>query len=158
MDIRPISYDYLLEHQELMQAHYDEVWGSKLSDQTLVLPDSETYRQLESQNMFVVLGGFIGDKLIGYATGYYSPYMHNIAIFFGTIDSIYLRPEHRKGINGAKLLKAMMNWFADIGVDQISINVSIGTAADKLLSRLGYKPTEHHYLINSQELNHGRRG
>ena len=79
------------------------------------------------------------DVFVGYALYSISPMTHSAGVRVAISDSLYLRPDHRKGALGIRFLRESERILRDAGVDMIVQNVR--TSSVKLagvLERLNY--------------------
>ena len=91
----------------------------------------------------LVLGAWSGSDLVGCVIGltFVPPYSERVVAG----DFIwYVRPEHRGGMVGVRLMKMFENWAVDAGAAQILTGATSGIKSERaaaLLERLGFVPT-----------------
>jgi GNAT superfamily N-acetyltransferase len=91
----------------------------------------------------LVLGCWSGDFLVGAIVGltFLPPYSNRLVAG----DYIwYVRPEHRGGMAGVRLMKMFEDWARDVGAVQILTGATSGINSKRsaaLLERLGFVPT-----------------
>ena len=92
-------------------------------------------------------------EIIGFCIGYVAPHFFGNNLTSGDL-AIYVVPEHRGGMMGARLVKAYDAWCSEKGVKQPLLGVSAGITPDRtgqLYERLGY--TEK-YTVYKKPNNH----
>jgi ribosomal protein S18 acetylase RimI-like enzyme len=118
--------------------------------------DEETWREhrplyvelFERPDTFLFLA-HADDELVGYALGTVAPASEGFAADtwrvgdrIGELESLSVLPEHRGEGIGTKLLDAVDEAFANLGIDDVVIGALPGnTGALKLYERRGFKPT-----------------
>ena len=91
----------------------------------------------------LVYGCWSGDLLVGAIIGltYVPPYSNRVVVG----DYIwYVKPEHRGGMAGVRLMRMLESWALDVGAVQILTGATSGIKTERsaaLLERLGYVPT-----------------
>jgi len=91
----------------------------------------------------LVLGAWSGSDLVGCVIGltFVPPYSERVVAG----DFIwYVKPEHRGGMVGVRLMKMFENWAVDAGAVQILTGATSGIKSERgaaLLERLGFVPT-----------------
>jgi GNAT superfamily N-acetyltransferase len=91
----------------------------------------------------LVYGCWSGDLLVGCIIGltYVPPYSERVVAG----DYIwYVRPEHRGGMAGVRLMRMLESWALDAGAAQILTGATSGIKSERgaaLLERLGFVPT-----------------
>ena len=91
----------------------------------------------------LVLGAWSGSDLVGCVIGltFVPPYSERVVAG----DFIwYVKPEHRGGMVGVRLMKMFENWAVDAGAAQILTGATSGIKSERgaaLLERLGFVPT-----------------
>lgn len=91
--------------------------------------------------------------IIGFCCGYVAPHFFGNDLTSGDL-AIYVSPDHRGGMIGARLVKAYDAWCSKKGVKQPLLGVSAGITPDRtgqLYERLGY--TEK-YTVYKKPNNH----
>jgi|TARA_R110000803_G_scaffold14164_2_gene39476 GNAT superfamily N-acetyltransferase len=92
-------------------------------------------------------------EIIGFCIGYVAPHFFGNDLTSGDL-AIYVSPDHRGGMTGARLVKAYDAWCSEQGVSEPLLGVSAGITPDRigqLYERLGYtakftiykKPNNH---------------
>lgn len=117
-------------HKESTYKHLDfdpvKLWA--LGDQILANPDSYC--------------AFVAEKdgeIIGLIIGYAVPHFFGNDLMSGDL-AVYVDAAHRKGMTGARLVKAYLDWCDGKGVKCPMLGVSAGISSDKvgrLYERLG---------------------
>lgn len=76
---------------------------------------------------------------VGYANIYLTNDAHNGELI-AREDTIYIKPEHRKGI-GRRMIKAVLEELRLRGVKRFNVLAATDPRATKLWQRMGFKPT-----------------
>ena len=138
--------------EDLMTLHWQEV----ALDQARVplAPDWPKYRHLERAGVLRTVGARLGNRLVGYDVFFVQPTMHYSTSLWAVNDVLYLDPDHRRGMAGARLIKESEPLLRSLGVEKVLYHTKLhtqhghgmarGTVGD-LLSKLGYKHVENVY-------------
>lgn len=125
----------------LIQQHHEEVEDPRLP----LVPDYNTYMELEKLGMFHGFTVRKEGKLIGYATYTTTPMLHHLTTKAAVCDLLYIDPAHRGGWLGIKLLKFAESVLKDRGAKVLMINIKTKYDFGVMLKRLGYGQTEVQY-------------
>jgi len=128
---------------ELLEMHYHEIALNK--DKIKLNPDWEAYEALEDSNQLRIFTVRDEEKLVGYFVLIVSKSLHYVDHLYAVNDIIYVHPEYRKGMLGAKLMKFAEKCLKEDGVSLIMVNTKLHKDFGKLLGRLGYNPIETVY-------------
>jgi integrase len=130
----------------LLQQHYEEIALNK--DITPLEPNWSAYVFLEQQSLLhIVTARDEGGKLVGYSAYILAKRNLHYAFSIAESDIFYLDPAHRKGLNGAHLLRFAEKSLRMIGVERIVTKTKLAPEHDLglLLERLGFTPIERVY-------------
>ncbi len=138
---------------DLIALHWDEVALDKLAVPLAV--DWAKYRQLDRAGVLRGVGLKRRGKLVGYNVFFVQPTLHYSTSLWALNDVLYLDPDERRGMAGARLVKQAERLLAEVGVKKIIYHTKLhlrslgrdpehGTVGD-LLSRLGYTHVENVY-------------
>jgi len=104
--------------------------------------DFDAYRRFDEQGKLLMLMARERGLLIGYAIFFLLNTVHYKGSLFALNDVIYLRPEHRKGSAGLRLIREAELSCMEAGVVKISWHVKPTNDMQKLLELRGYKVEE----------------
>ena len=138
--------------EDLATLHWQEVALDQ--DRVPLAPDWTKYRHLERAGVLKAIGAWDRGRLVGYDAFFVQPTMHYSTSLWAVNDILYLDPDHRKGLAGARLIRASEGLLKEIGVEKVLYHTKLhvhyghgkarGTVGD-LLSALGYKHVENVY-------------
>jgi GNAT superfamily N-acetyltransferase len=129
--------DYLPQMQALLAGHWAEV-GSHPTVRKLKLPEDK-YALLESQGMLLSLFAHADDgSLVGYSVNILSQNMHSADTKVAQNDSLYLHPDHRKGMAGVRLMHETEAQAQLRGAQIMVWHAKEQSGLDRLLIKLGY--------------------
>lgn len=131
------------EVQGLLERHWEEIALNK--DVIKLNPDWDQYIKLEKAHGLKAFTARDNGKLVGYFVVTIARSMHYKDHLFATNDVIYLHPEYRKGLTGAKLIKHAESYLRDLGVSVILVNTKLHKPFSRLLEFLKFKPVETVY-------------
>jgi GNAT superfamily N-acetyltransferase len=138
--------------EDLIALHWEEVALNK--DAVPLSPDWSKYHLLERAGVLKVVGARLGKRLIGYDIFFVQPTMHYSSCLWAVNDILYLDPDHRKGLAGARLIRESEKMLKPLGVTKViyhtklHVHLGHGKARDTvggLLKRLGYAHVEEVY-------------
>ncbi len=127
----------------LLQEHWEEIAVNK--EVIKLNPDWDAYSDLEKVGCLKIFTAREEDKLIGYFVVIVRNHIHYKDHLFAANDIIYVSPEYRKGMVGAKLIKFAEKCLKEDGVSVLIINTKRHKPFDTLLSWLGFTYTERLY-------------
>lgn len=137
--------DVEAELRDLIVPHWHEVGDHR---DTLKLDvDWAAFRSLEDKNMLLVVTARHDCQLVGYVIHVIAPSLHYRPHLIARDDAHYLAPEHRKGWNAIRLLRAAEKELVALGVSAISYHQKEREDLNKgiVFKRLGYEPRERIY-------------
>ena len=112
-------------------------------------PDWAQYRRCERLGTYKGLAAFVGGQLVGYNAFWVQPTMQHRSVKQALNEALYLEPEHRRGLAGARLIRDAETWLREMGVRRIvyyahpDLNPrSTDAKLAELLRRLGYLAVE----------------
>lgn len=136
--------------EDLAALHWEEVALNK--DTIPLVPDWDKYRYLERAGVLKSICARRAGKLIGYDVFFVQPAMHYSTSLWAVNDILYLDPEERRGLAGARLVRQSEKMLRDLGVQKVIYHTKLhvhlghgkahGTVGD-LLIKLGYKHVEN---------------
>ena len=136
--------DILEEMKPLLHTHNEEM-GIDVEEVTLdVMWD--TYLTLEEADILHVVIARDGEDIVGYYASYIQPHIHYANEVFSSNDTIYLKPEYRKGFTGIRLIKETEKQMRERGVTLMAIVYKEKQPIDRLLTILGWSPEERTWL------------
>lgn len=134
------AYD---DMQDLLRMHWAEIALNQ--DAIKLNPFVEQYEDAEKAGILRIFTARDGDDLVGYFALLVQPSLHYRDHLFANNDVIYLHPDYRKGMAGAKLIKFAVECLAQDGVSVVFINTKTHKPFDVLLKRLGFNHIENLY-------------
>jgi len=87
---------------DLIQAHQQEIDGRE-GFQLQETP----YKRMEELGCLIVVGVFAEGALVGYAVAYMTVDMHYGGEILAVSDALYVSPDHRYGMTGIRLMRAI---------------------------------------------------
>lgn len=136
-DVYPEAFPLLINH-----------WKEVASDTERLRfnPDIDTYLFLDDNQKLTVITAREGRELVGYIVLIVQTHLHYKDVLTVVEDVHYLRPEHRKGWAGYKLLKAAMEYSRNISADIVIFRSKTIKGQDALFKRLGCFPQDHSFV------------
>tara|TARA_R110002012_G_C11628943_1_gene609635 strand:+ start:1217 stop:1669 length:453 start_codon:yes stop_codon:yes gene_type:complete len=133
-------YDELLP---LLESHWKEIALNQ--DKIKLNPDFNRYRMMQVSGACRIYTARDEGVLVGYFVVLLSASLHYSDHVFANCDIIYIKPNARAGMNGARLIKYVEKDLSDIGVSLLLINTKAHAPFDRLLERLEYNMIERIY-------------
>lgn len=126
----------------LLEAHWQEIglWRDIPPD-----PDTGAYESLEQAGMLRVFTVRADGWLVGYAAYVVRTHLHYRTSRQAVQDVIYLKPEHRRGRLGLRLIQHADRELAREGVQAVFQHVKTAHDFGPLLKRIGYQQVENVY-------------
>lgn len=110
-------------------------------------PDVDMYRQMEVCGLARFFVAEIDSKLIGFCVCIISEHPH-YSKTVATIDAIYVLPEHRSSMAGARLIATAKRKALELGASLVFLSARHGSALHKQLERSRTaKPVQHIFAI-----------
>jgi GNAT superfamily N-acetyltransferase len=135
----------LPELRGLLPDHWEEIAQNR--DAIKLEPDYETYALLAEHGALVVVTLREGGTLVGYHLSILRAHLHYKSSLTCFTDIFYLKPTHRKGMAGYKLLKFFRDTMKARGVQRIYMSMKLTHEIGPLLDRLGFKAVERIYTM-----------
>jgi GNAT superfamily N-acetyltransferase len=136
-------HEVAAEAGPLLEAHYREV--AHYQDKVALAPIWEQYKQLERKGDFILMCARKDGELVGYAGWFVRMHPHYAGCMIGANDVIYLKPEHRRGRVGLRLITESEYLLKVLGVDRVTWHVKPSLDWSPILKRLGYQLEEMVY-------------
>ena len=130
------AHDLLKELSPLLIAHWEEI--GTLKDKIPLSPDFERYLKLQDAGLLLCVSARKEKELIGYSMMFISPSLHYSKNVFAVNDVVYIKPEHRKGFLGIKLMKFVEQELRMIGVSKVYYHIKKEHNWGKIMERLVY--------------------
>lgn len=136
--------------EDLLALHWEEVALNK--DAVPLAVDWTQYRALERAGVLKILAMRQGGELVGYDIFFVQPTLHYATSTWALNDILYLAPEHRKGLAGARLIREAEQRLRELGVQKVlyhsKLHLNLGRHSEgdtvgRLLRRLGYAHVEN---------------
>lgn len=127
--------------------HWREV--AKHRDLMVLAPDWPRYEALAAAGALVIVGAYVGDRMVGYAMSFATTHLHYVGLVSCANDVLYVDPAYRKGRLGLQLIYETERLARERGAKIITWHAKEGTSLQALLPRLGY---EVHEVIYSKRL------
>lgn len=126
----------------LLHDHWQEIglWRDIPPD-----PDTQAYEAMETAGMLRVFTVRAEGWLIGYAAYVVRTHLHYRGSKQAVQDVIYLKPEHRRGRLGLRLIRHADAELAREGVQAVFHHVKVAHDFGPVLERIGYEQVEKVY-------------
>jgi|TARA_Y100000310_G_scaffold181396_2_gene181327 N-acetylglutamate synthase-like GNAT family acetyltransferase len=108
-------------------------------------PDKARYIEYNDMGYHIQFTARDEGLLVGHCGVYISESMHT-GIKTCSEDTIYLRPEYRKGFNFSRMLKFMENHVKSLGVKEIHLTAKLTNKSGRLIESRGYTHVANEYL------------
>lgn len=142
-DIRPISVSACLDAAAtLTLAHQTETEPGMSNDGPH--PMTHVYAALEQAGGVVAFGAFDGEEMVGYSVAILGPHLH-YSYLYAHHDALYVRPDHRKGSLGLRLIRATEAESKMRGAVCVTWHVKPNSKLESILNRTGYTVEETVY-------------
>ena len=109
-------------------------------------PDYKTYIKVEEIGLLSLITVRDNSILVGYFIAIITPMLHSKHLTSAHNDTLYIKPSHRKGTIGYRLLKFVEKHLIDRGVNIFTISMKVEHPFDRLCERLGMIQIERNYL------------
>ena len=120
-------------------------WGINESDKIPLDPNHEQYISANEAGLIKIYTARKNEELVGYFVLQIYHHMHYNSNKFALCDVIYVKPEHRAGGTGPKLIKYCEEKMKELDVDVIAINTKAHALFDKLLEKMDYQLADLFY-------------
>jgi GNAT superfamily N-acetyltransferase len=137
MPVRPID---IAEHFDAAAPLMAANWAETGLPGFPFEPNRALYEHAQASGMLVAMGAFSpGDDLVGYATAIVAPHPFNPAVVVASTDTLYVQPDYRAGLLGARLMQAMEAAARERGARYVFWHMRAGTPGADMLARHGYQ-------------------
>lgn len=149
IQIRAASQKDLPQLDELMfmlHAHHHELCPSLFKTPEEIEQEKSIARYLDSPDCLVYVAKDDSGVIVGFVTGHFCELVSSVskAIPMGSIDELFVLPEHRKTGVAEQLLTKVDQTLVDYGVQQIFVEVwHFNQAAQSLYNKLGFSAHIH---------------
>jgi GNAT superfamily N-acetyltransferase len=120
--------------------HYEEIAHNK--DKIKLDPNWDNYYKLDDAGFLLCCGAYEGGELVGYYISFVMPNLHYSQDLFAVCDVVFILPEYRKGLAGAKLFKFHEERCKELGVSVMTMHVKTDNDFSSLMNRLSWKWAE----------------
>lgn len=131
------------EASTLTPLHWDEIAPYK--DLLFLNPDMELYRASEKAGRLLVITARAGAELVGYLLLQVHRHPHYKHVLCATEDMKYLRPEYRRGMTGARLIRFAEAEAKKRGCRLMTQRSKAKSGHGALYRRLGYELMDETY-------------
>ena len=112
-------------------------------------PDYDMYRYFDSIGIAAVFGAFKGESQIGFGNLLVTRNPH-YSCLIATVESVFVRSEHRNTGAGLERLKAMQDYATKQGAVALFVSAGAQTRFAQVLARRGFTNTN---MIFAKKLN-----
>ena len=130
----------------LWQQHNAEIASS--GDQALFDPDWELFDEMAERDLDHWIEARIDGELVGYVFCIVKGHLHRKSTLSGFWDLYWLKPEHRRGWNGYRLIRAGRDSLWARGVRKQYVGTKMWKDIGPILERLGFQETERLYTVS----------
>ena len=151
LDIEP-------ELRAIYPEHYEELAVNK--QRKKLNPDYARYRAMADSDLIHIptARGLAGD-LAGYWIFFVMPNLHYMDIRTAYNDILYLRKPYRKGHNGLRFTRFMLESLKAIGVDEVYCATKLHSDYGPIFEHFGFAPIERIYTkLLDGSTNEGQHG
>lgn len=120
----------------LLQAHRDELATAKHLME--VAPHLDAYRALEQSGALLALVAYREVEIVGYSINFIGPHMHYSGLRYVQNDALYVKPQHRGGWLGLRLMRETERLAKEQGARLMMWHAKPGTTLEKMMRRLDY--------------------
>ena len=127
----------------LIESHWEEAEPNK--DKIKLNPDWDAYYALQEQGKLNIFTARDEGVLVGYFVVFVAQHLHYKDHLFANNDLVYLKPSHRKGFTGIKLIKFAESCLKEDGVSVLLVSTKNHKPFHKLMRFLKFSPSETLY-------------
>lgn len=131
------------EMQPLLQQHWKEI--ALYRDKIPLDINHQGYLDANESGILRIYTARKDGELVGYFVLQLFQHMHYWSTSFAMCDVIYVKPEHRPGGTGPKLIKYCEGKMKDLGVQLMTINTKAHAPFDRLLESMDYQLADLFY-------------
>ena len=135
--------DFLNEFLEIVPHHWEDVAFDK--DKFPLDLDLDKYKVLDETDLLFIVTVRDKAKLIGYYMGIATPHLHYKSSLTLYTDMFYILKEHRKGLTGYNLFKAVEKEAKKKGIERIYLGCTTRVDVSPIFKRLGYNKIETNF-------------
>jgi GNAT superfamily N-acetyltransferase len=135
--------DRLEELKALFPQHYNELALNQ--DKVPLDPQYDIYLRRDAQGEVLFVAMRDSGRLIGYFVGFIAPGLHYKTCLTCTMDIFYVCPEHRNGLAGIRLFKAVEKELRRRGVQRWFAGSKCHHDASVLFEKLNFQRVEVYY-------------
>lgn len=135
--------DRLEEIKTLLPLHWEELALNK--DKVPLDPQYDIYLNREDHGELLFLTARSSGELVGYFLGFVSPGLHYKTCLTCVTDIFYIHKNHRGGLIGAKMFKAVEKELRRRGVDRWFAGSKVKADASALFEFLKFEKVEIFY-------------
>jgi GNAT superfamily N-acetyltransferase len=140
---------FIEDCMDLVIEHWHDVALNK--DSVPLDPNWDQYMTLAAAGMLHITSARTEDgELVGYAVSLMTPHLRYKDVKWAEGDVFYLKPEHRKGSAGRRLLQAAEDAMTALGATMMIQKVKLHKDVGAVFERMGYKAIERVFV---KELN-----
>lgn len=140
--VEPLAEVYP-EAAALTGLHWLEI--APYQDLLFVNPDMELYLATEKAGRLLVITARAGAELVGYLLLQVHRHPHYKHVLCATEDMKYLRPDYRRGMTGARLIRFAESQAKERGCRMITQRSKAKSGHGALYRRLGYELMDETY-------------
>lgn len=131
------------EMSALWPLHYEEIAINR--DVIQLDPDLAQYAELERTGALHVVVARERGEIVGYHISIVRPHLHYRRSLSAFTDVYFLRPSHREGMTGVRLIKAAEASLRARGVQKMFTGTKLHLDMGPIFERLGWTETERLY-------------
>jgi hypothetical protein len=139
------SEKFIESAMPLLEGHYKEI--AERTDVIKLNPNFDSYKLLEKKDALEIHTIRDDGKLIGYSLWFISKHIHYKDSLTVNSDILYINPDYRKGILGAKFIKWTTEKINERKPQRIMFHVKSAVDYSTILKRLGANHFESIYTI-----------
>jgi GNAT superfamily N-acetyltransferase len=137
--------DFCKDAMALIIKHWEDI---ALNHEDVKLdPDWLAYKNLyDAGILHIVTGRTEEGELVGYCLLMVTGNLHYKTVKWAEGDIFYLRPDHRKGMTGIRMMKAAEKIAKVYGASKIYQKVKLHKDVSKVFERMGYTAIERLFM------------
>lgn len=136
---------FIEDCMDLIIEHWKDVALNQ--DSTPLDPDWGQYTALAAAGILHITSARTEDgELVGYAVCSMAPHIRYKSAKWAEGDVFYLKPEHRKGSAGRRLLQAVEDAMKELGATQMIQKVKTHKDVGAVFERMGYTAIERVFV------------
>lgn len=135
---RETLFDIIEEVGPLLESHYQECGNPRVK----LNPRWDQYAALERMGMYAVFTVRSELELAGYCAFFLSHHMQHADMLSASNDVIYMKPEHRRGMNAIRFIDFCEQELKALGAQAITYHVKTHIDWRPILHKRGYGDEE----------------